>query len=108
MDALKELAEPLVDTPDSVIVRLIEEARNNGTPPAQVTGISRGQAIHARPSVMAADGTRARRGEATPRQVYQKTLVEVLREAGGELEVRVAIERVGAKLRTSFRPIDLA
>ena len=99
--ALQALAQPLVDTPDTVIARLVRAYR----PPAK--------AEHDRESLVlrnqsSRNGVRARRGEATPRQVYREALLKVLRAAGGELETAKAIEGVGSLLKDRLQPIDIA
>src|SRR3990172_909193 len=99
--ALQTLAEPLVDTPDTVIARLVRAYRS----PAKTE--------HAREPAdvrhqVSRNGVRARRGEATPRQAYRDALLKVLRDAGGELETAKAIEGVGNLLKDRLRPVDMA
>jgi hypothetical protein len=98
-EALKRLAEPLVDTSESVIQRLLASSKSasNAATAKLVSAASR-----------RVDGKRARRGEVTPREVYRDALIKVLRDAGGMLETREAIERVGGLLHGRLRAIDLA
>jgi len=98
--ALQALAEPLVDTSDTVIARLLRERRAPKTEHDRRSSSVRTQLSH--------NGVRARRGEATPRSVYRDTLLKVLRDAGGELETAKAIEGVGNLLKDRRRPIDMA
>jgi len=99
--ALQALAEPLVDTPDTVIAKLVKAYRS----PAKADDAPKSPGPR---NSGAHDGLRARRGEATPRQVYREALLKVLRDAGGELETAKAIEAVGNLLRDRLRPIDMA
>lgn len=98
--ALQALAEPLVDTPDTVIARLIRAHRAPKTEHDRGSPSVRTQVSH--------NGVRARRGEATPRQAYRDALLKVLRDAGGELETAKAIEGVGNLLKDRRRAIDMA
>lgn len=98
LDALKALAEPFVDTPESVIARLVS---TYGKPPRRASAGA--QRDPAPPRTR-----RARRGEVTPRSTYRDVLRRVLRAADGELETRVAVERVGAILKKDLTPMDLA
>ncbi|MGH7332260.1 MAG: hypothetical protein ACREKS_05815 [Candidatus Rokuibacteriota bacterium] len=99
--ALQALAEPLVDTPDTVIAKLLKAYRA----PAKTDDARRSPGLR---NSASHDGLRARRGEATPRHVYREALLKALRDAGGELETAKAIEAVGNLLRDRLRPIDMA
>ncbi len=99
--ALQELAEPLVDTPDTVIARLVRAYRS----PAMTEYDQKSRGVR---NQISQDGVRARRGEATPRQVYRDALLKVLRDARGELETAKAIESVGNLLKDRLQPVDMA
>jgi len=99
--ALQELAEPLVDTPDTVIARLVRAYRS----PAKTGHDRKSRGVR---DQVSQDGVRARRGEATPRQVYRDALLKVLRDARGELETAKAIEGVGNLLKDRLQPVDMA
>jgi hypothetical protein len=98
---LQALAEPFVDTPDSVIAKLVQAYRS----PASPRQDQKPPSLRNPPSP---NGVRARRGEVTPRQVYREALLKVLRDAGGEMETAKAVESVGKLLKDRLRPIDLA
>lgn len=61
-EALKKLAEPLVDTPNSVLRRLLDLEKKSPAPSPR----DRGQAPNSRPR------------EKTPQSVYEQNLLEVL------------------------------
>lgn len=89
---LQEQAEPLVDTFDSVIGRLLDasEAREGPEEPPRQPRPQR----------------RAGKGEKTPNEAFYGPIVRVLREAGGELPTRQAVERVGQLVEHDLNEID--
>lgn len=90
---LQEHAEPLVDSPDSVIRKILDAYEDGveGSDPPQTTGPNR-----------------APRGEKTPNEAFYGPLVKVLREAGGELRAQEAVERVGDLMADELNEIDRA
>jgi hypothetical protein len=93
---LKELAEPLVDSADTVIGRLIEFYEVNGAKAAKQL------------SKAAPDRQRARSGEFTPNEDFLEPLVQVLRKAGGELPAGDAINAVGDLMGDRLNEVDRA
>lgn len=95
-DALQEIAEPLVDTTDSVVQKLIRLYRQqNGRISVQTDGTS-------------GRGGRARKGEKTPNQEFYEPIIEVLHKAGGELEAGTAVDRVGELMKDRLNDVDRA
>jgi Mrr N-terminal domain len=92
LDALAALAEPFVDTTaESVIRRLLaayERSTDNGQP------------------VEALNARRAKPGEFVRHQDFKEPLLDVLREAGGELRAQEAIDRVGERLAARLSKTD--
>jgi Mrr restriction endonuclease-like protein len=103
-DRLKELAEPLVDTPDTVVQKLLEAYAGGGdrvtAPKAQ-----KGANLSAL-KIVTRDRKRARKGEKTPIEEFYAPLVRVLKEAGGKLPANEAIERVGQLMAQSLNEVD--
>jgi len=107
-ERLKQLAEPLVDTADSVIGRLLEayELRRNGR---AVDGVpnprkERGPGARAVPR----DRKRAKKGERTPTEEFYEPLIGVLHQAGGRLAAVDAIDCVGQAMADRLNDVDLA
>ena len=96
--ALQSLAQPLIDTPDSVIKRLLKAHQHNElnqTVASKEIGTSR------------TVNPQSLRGQITPRRLYKKLLMQVLQAAGGELEAQTAIQRVGKLMTEKFKSNDL-
>lgn len=111
LDRLKALAEPLVDTADSVIARLI--AAQNG----QRSGSVHVELPASRPETRrpagaprkrGRKGERARKGERTPTEGFYEPLLEVLASAGGQLAAVEAIDRVGRAMDSKLKDVDRA
>jgi hypothetical protein len=104
-DKLKDLAEPLIDTPDTVIQRLLDAYNANGAGfaprPKTVKGGS-GAAL----KIVSRDRKRARKGEKTPIEEFCTPLVRVLKDAGGKLPANEAIERVGQLMSEQLNDVD--
>jgi len=115
-DLLKREAEPFVDTPNSVLRRLLgvasrprpaggsETVKDGGSTP-----LAR-QRSHARPS---ATGKRQRRrgprapvGSLLPESEYEGPILTVLGERGGSAPARDVVERVGALIEDRLTPLD--
>jgi len=102
-DRLKALAEPLVDTVDTVLGRLF--AGSNGQSNGRPTG-----GIEQRPTRRTAvrDRKRARKGERTPTEEFYRPLLEVLGSAGGQLAPVEAINQVGRIMEAKLNDVDRA
>ena len=105
-DRLKELAEPLVDTPETVISRLVDgylsAERGNGAKPKDgKRGRKRWKRAHR-------DRKRARKGERTPTEGFYAPLLQVLKEAGGQLTANEAIDLVGELTEDHLNEVDRA
>lgn len=89
-EALSGLAEPLVDTPNSVLRRLLLSTRppTNGTP----TDPSR---------------RRNRRGDLLPETEYFLPVLRALRDFGGRAPTREVLDVVGKVVRERLTPGDL-
>jgi len=103
-DRLKDLAEPLVDTPDTVIHKLLEAYVVDGARVA-TPRLPKGASLGAL-KIVTRDRKRARKGEKTPIEEFYAPLVRVLKEAGGKLPANEAIERVGQLMAQSLNDVD--
>lgn len=92
---LQALAVPFEDSPESVVVRLLDAYTGNGA-----------EKKPARPDPKPV-GTRARRGERTPAEAFFDPLIEVLKNAGGELPTQEAVDRVGKLVASEMSDVDL-
>lgn len=108
-DKLKELAEPLVDTPETVIERLIENYHANAPSgargPRAVKGGGMGSVVA---RIVTRDRRRAKKGEKTPIEDFFDPVLRVLKEAGGKLPANEAIERVGQLMANRLNDVDRA
>lgn len=95
LQRLQEHAEPLLDTPDTVIKRLLDVFE--GTARQRST---RGGGRSNSPE-------RAAKGEKTPNEAFYDTIVQVLKEAGGELRTGDAVDRVGKLMRSKLNEVDM-
>ena len=104
-DMLKELAEPLVDTPDTVIRRLVEayqaDVQGDGAKARSTKNAGTARKIVQR------DRKRARKGERTPTEEFVAPLVQAVRDAGGKLAAHEAIDRVGELMADRLNEVDL-
>lgn len=106
---LKGRAEPFVDSPNSVIRRLLEmPASTNGTigqphaaPPSADGRRKRGLKPKARQST-----PRAQTGTILADDEYELPLLTVLDELGGRAPTREALEALGERLRDKLMPAD--
>jgi hypothetical protein len=113
-DYLKSKAEPLVDTPSTVLRRLLglEPLRGVDTPPT-VAGTSPAaraapvQKIKKRTSKAAPVRTRAAPGTLLPEERYEMPLLRALVDAGGQSPYRDVVEAVGRELKDALMPADL-
>ncbi len=104
-DKLKQLAEPFVDTPDTVIQRLLDAYHANGTSTAGRPKTAKGSGVSAL-KIVSRDRKRARKGEKTPIEQFYTPLVRVLKDAGGKLSANEAIERVGELMAEQLNDVD--
>ncbi len=112
LDRLKALAEPLVDTADSVIARLIAAAQNGQRSGSVHVELPASRAETRRPASAPRKrgrrGERARKGERTPTEGFYEPLLQVLASAGGQLPAVEAIDRVGEAMGSKLNEVDRA
>lgn len=101
-EKLKALAEPLVDTPETVIQRLID---GQPQPPSAARSVG-GEARPSGSKSVSRDKKRARKGERTRMEVFVEPLVEVLKQAGGHLPASQAIDAVGELMDGRLNEVD--
>lgn len=106
-DGLKALAEPLVDTADSVITRLLaaSNGQHNGR---NIPTASSPQRRARRVAGASRDRRRARKGERTPTEEFYEPLLQVLGAAGGQLPAVEAIDQVGKVMAERLNDVDRA
>ena len=110
LDQLKSLAEPLVDTADSVIARLIAAQNGQRTEPVHLE-LTTNRTEARRPTTArkrGRKGDRARKGERTPTEGFYEPLLQVLASAGGQLPAVDAINRVGQAMGSKLNEVDRA
>jgi hypothetical protein len=123
---LKGAAEPFVDTPNSVLRRLLglnvtgqsavtasrdrETAPRSGTTPRKRAGASSTRATTRRKTASkrpaAKKRTRAARGTLLPEDRYQAPLLRALVDAGGQAPYREIVDAVGRELKSELLPAD--
>jgi hypothetical protein len=111
-EMLKREAEPLVDTPNSVLRRLLALADGSVDRGASEGGPS-SQAPSNRPRGAAKKGKRARKraprapvGSLLPETEYEAPLLRALGDRGGSSPAREAIQRVGVLIEDRLMPLD--
>jgi hypothetical protein len=94
MGALKDLAEPFVDTPNSVLRRLLLDGgfTGNGSPRSRPPSGDR--------------GGRASPGSILSEREYELPLLEELRQRGGRGPATEVTEAVGERLRERLTELD--
>jgi hypothetical protein len=108
-ELLKEHAEPLVDTPSTVLRRLIGVSPN-GADPAQhseeaaETSARRRRGRRAKRA--AGGGKRAARGSLLPESEYEVPILRYLDEHGGRAPSREVVEGVGEELADKLTATD--
>lgn len=107
-EKLKQLAEPLVDTADSVIGRLLEvyQLHGNGRVAEATPGRKRERSTALKATQR--DRKRAKKGERTPTDDFFDPLIRVLEEGGGELPAVEAIDHVGRLMADRLNDVDCA
>src|SRR5215211_1427399 len=117
---LKERAEPFVDTPDSVLRRLLGLDPGNGNAPEDPTGGSgvvadrssdderpRSARRHSRGrSDGKAKRTRAPRGSLLDEETYEVPILQVLAERGGRAPAREVLDALEPLLADRLKPMD--
>lgn len=123
-EALQRHAEPLVDTVDSVMRRLLgmNSRSSSPSPPRGPTSPGTDVAAHARldashplrSSGRRSAGSRgrptrprARRGALVPQSAYEQPLIDALRAAGGTTSTQEALDAVGLRMKGLFTELDL-
>jgi hypothetical protein len=112
-DFLKSQAEPFVDTPSTVLRRLLHLGDDSAADPSRTNGdgpVRRGQSTaraKKRGGVRKANGrSRAPSGSLLPEQRYELPLLRALIEAGGEAPFSAVRESVGRALSDELTPAD--
>lgn len=127
-DLLKSKAEPFVDTPNSVLRRLLglrpsnasanhlspsqpgSVSGNHVSPSQRATGIANPRARkstkkrNAKPATP--QRTRAASGTLLPEEKYELPLLKALVDAGGQAPYRDIVEAVGRELKDDLLPAD--
>lgn len=127
-DFLKSNAEPFVDTPNSVLRRMLgidgDSSRSAAVsnpavpvkPAASITAVPM-TSTHGRLAAVkrtrrkgtrpiAPTHTRAASGTLLPEEKYERPLLKVLAEAGGQAPYRDVVDAIGRELRDDFMPAD--
>lgn len=112
---LKNHAEPFVDTPNSVLRRILGLEAENPAPTEILQGVGdrtfgarkrrgrRGSRTRTRQK-----GSRAPSGSLLPEDEYFKPILDVLLKRGGSAPAREVIDSVGARLADLFKEADKA
>ena len=105
---LQEHAEPLVDTPASVLRRLLGLNGTGGeaSPDQAETAASPASAKPARPKGPRRKGTRAARGSLLPESRYELPILRFLDQSGGRAPSREVIDAVGRALENELTEAD--
>jgi hypothetical protein len=113
-DYLKAEAEPFVDTPNTVLRRLLglDSARAtiasapspNGSPAKTANANRRGRKSRGKSS--AAKRTRAASGTLLPEERYERPLLKALADAGGQAPYREVVDAVGREMKGELLPAD--
>ena len=102
---LQKRAEPFVDTPNSVLRRLLG-LDNQGEAPSLK---SRGKGSSAKPKARPTKPRRSPRapsGALLPEQAYVEPILDVLKDSGGSMSTGAVIEAVGRRLEKQLKPLD--
>ena len=104
---LQEHAEPFVDTPASVLRRLLGLNGNGGNPPSQSEIVpAPTETKPVRPKGRRRRGTRAARGSLLPEAHYEMPILRFLAENGGRAPSREVIDAVGIALKDDLTEAD--
>jgi hypothetical protein len=113
-DLLKRQAEPLVDTPNSVLRRLLSlgdgaadrEASGDGSSPPNAPRSSRAKGAAKKGKRARKRGPRAPVGSLLPEAEYEAPILRALGDRGGSAPAREVIERVGALVEDRLTSLD--
>jgi hypothetical protein len=111
LDRLKSLAEPLVDTADTVLTRLLtaHNGQDNGRLELSVPTVNQATTgSRSAPRKRGRKGERARKGERTPTEAFYEPLLQALAAAGGQLPAVEAIDNVGRIMEDRLNEVDRA
>jgi hypothetical protein len=108
LGALKKRAEPFVDTPNSVLRRLLDidgthELEKSTNRAGRVRATRRNRRTRADNRVA---GERAPTGTILPEEEYVEPLLQVLRDRGGRAPAREVIDEVGRRLADRLTRLD--
>lgn len=103
MELLKREAEPFIDTPNTVLRRLLGVDVNAPTSPRVLRKGRRVRVSHRR---SARKGTRASAGSILPESDYVEPLLATLKEKGGRAPAQEVIDSVGLKLDSRLTDLD--
>jgi len=110
---LKAEAEPFVDTPNTVLRRLLGidssgKAASNVNSSAPTLASSRTTKVGKKEigKPRAPKRTRAASGTLLPEERYERPLLKVLADAGGQAPYRDVVEAVGRELKDDLMPAD--
>lgn len=111
-EALKRHAEPLVDTPNSVLRRLLELPNDREQPvhdraeaPSQASRPVRRGRRGARRSA-GTSSKRARPGSVLPDEEYERPILQILNEKSGRAPTSEVIDGLGERLDGRLTPTD--
>jgi Mrr N-terminal domain len=108
-ERLKERAEPFVDTPNSVIRKLLElpKSRNgHAGRAAAAAAVGEGRARRARRQKGKHAAPRAQTGTILPDGAYELPLLAILDEHGGRAPTREVLDALGERLGDRLMPAD--
>lgn len=105
-ELLKENAEPLEDTPSTVLRRLIGVDANGSSSSSAADPTPRRKSSARRRRSTAASGKRADRGTLLPEAEYEIPILQYLDEHGGRAPSREVVDAVGKALADSLTPAD--
>lgn len=110
---LRSQAEPFVDTPNTVLRRLLglehaasPPAANGAEPPAVQAPSGRANGARKRVKRAAHERTRAASGTLLPENRYEVPLLRALVNAGGRAPYRELVDAVGEELKDELMPAD--
>ena len=110
---LKEHAEPFVDTPSTVLRRLLGMPPVNGSGPAEVTLADESPAERSRAGGQRSGQRRRRRrkaraqtGTILPHDEYELPILEILESHGGRAPTREVLDELGERLADRLMPAD--
>ena len=110
-ERLKERAEPFVDTPNSVIRKLLDlpasangSSSNAGVAPAVASPSGRRTRVRGRRGTGAAP--RARTGTILPDEEYDLPILQILDERGGRAPTSEVLDALGERLGDRLMPAD--